>query len=75
MPAQQTKTLKMNYENICKQVLEVAKKVGKYIFDERGNIPFDGIEAKGKHIIGEEGASKERDLQQSNQERRLTHAN
>ncbi len=39
----------MNYEKICNQVLKVAKKVGKYVYNERGSIPFEGVEAKGKH--------------------------
>ena len=39
----------MNYENIIKTVVEVAKEVGVYLRDEQKKINSDIIEKKGKH--------------------------
>ncbi len=39
----------MNYQEICKQTIEIAQKAGKYIRSERGKIKIDEIKSKGKH--------------------------
>lgn len=39
----------MNYEKLCEQTTDIARRAGKYIMGELGKILFENVESKGKH--------------------------